>query len=57
MSSLPRHPDVIRAGILVAVTLVIAALFTGMIANHAHSDGTGAFPLTSYTVSAVRITT
>ena len=37
MSSLPRHPDVIRASILVAVTLVIAALFTGMIANHAHA--------------------
>ena len=37
MSSLPRHPDVTRAGILVAVTLVMAALFTGMIANHAHA--------------------
>jgi len=37
MSSLPRHPDVVRAGVLVAVTLVIAAIFTGMIAGHAHA--------------------
>jgi len=37
MSSLPRHPDVVRAGALVAVTLVIAAIFTGMIAGHAHA--------------------
>jgi len=39
MSSLPRDPDVVRASALVAVTLVIAAIFTSMIAGHAHAVG------------------
>jgi peroxiredoxin len=39
MSSLPRDPDVVRAGALVAVTLVIATVFASMIAGHAHAVG------------------
>jgi hypothetical protein len=39
MSSLPRDPDVVRTGALVAAALVIAAIFTSMIAGHAHAVG------------------
>jgi peroxiredoxin len=37
MSNLPRDPDVFHAGALVAATLVIATVFTSMIAGHAHA--------------------